>query len=138
MDTPALSVPERPPLHPLTVLLLETVAVTLAVVMLLGSFGFLLFGAAYRLLVPMCSGGRVMDARTDAHSIRGAAEMYLAQNPSAACPTVSQLVSERILSARTRTIDPWENAFEITCSGEDVKVVSAGPDETMGTGDDVE
>ncbi|MBN8610721.1 MAG: type II secretion system protein GspG [Deltaproteobacteria bacterium] len=119
-------------------ILAHALAVTTITFVLLAAAGILFQGAATRFLPRYECGGGIEQARTDAQSVRGAVEMYLAQNPSAACPTVSQLVSERILSARTRTIDPWENAFEITCSGEDVQVVSAGPDGRMDTEDDVQ
>lgn len=89
-------------------------------------------------VLPRLNDARVEQARTDAQSIRGAVEMYLAQNPSADCPSVDELVSERILSSRTRTTDPWDNAFSVECEGEDITVVSAGPDGQMGTEDDVE
>ncbi len=89
-------------------------------------------------VLPRLNDARIEQARTDSQSIRGAVEMYLAQNPSADCPNVQELVSERILSSRTRTADPWDNEFSIECEGEDVTVVSSGPDGQMGTEDDIE
>lgn len=89
-------------------------------------------------VLPRLQDARIEQARTDAQSIRGAVEMYLAQNPGSDCPSVQELVSERILSSRTRTADPWENEFAVECEGDDISVVSAGPDGQMGTGDDVE
>ena len=89
-------------------------------------------------VLPRLNDARIEQARTDAQSIRGAVEMYLAQNPSADCPTVDELVSERILSARTRSADPWDNPFSVECEGEDITVVSGGPDGQMGTEDDVQ
>jgi general secretion pathway protein G len=89
-------------------------------------------------VLPRLQDARIEQARTDSQSIRGAVEMYLAQNPSADCPNVDELVSERILSSRTRTADPWDNPFSIECEGEDVTVISSGPDGQMGTEDDVE
>jgi hypothetical protein len=83
-------------------------------------------------------GGGVAQARDDVQSIRGATEMYLAQNPRAACPTVETLVRERILSSRARRLDPWDRALVISCDGENVKVVSRGPDRVLGTADDIE
>lgn len=89
-------------------------------------------------VLPRLNDARIEQARTDAQSVRGAVEMYLAQNPSADCPTVEELVNERILSARNRTADPWDNEFVIECEGEDVSVISGGPDGQMGTEDDVQ
>jgi general secretion pathway protein G len=89
-------------------------------------------------VLPRLNDARIEQARTDAQSIRGAVEMYLAQNPSADCPTVDELVSERILSARTRSADPWDNPFSVECEGDDITVISGGPDGQMGTEDDVQ
>ncbi|MFN7702882.1 MAG: type II secretion system protein GspG [Deltaproteobacteria bacterium] len=89
-------------------------------------------------VLPRLNDARIEQARTDAQSIRGAVEMYLAQNPSADCPSVDELVSERILSSRSRTADPWDNPFSVECEGEDITVVSGGPDGQMGTEDDVQ
>ena len=89
-------------------------------------------------VLPRLNEARVQQARTDSQSIRSAVEMYLAQNPSADCPTVQELVSERVLSAQTRSTDPWDNDFSVECEGEDITVISAGPDGQMGTEDDVQ
>jgi hypothetical protein len=63
--------------------------------------------------------------------------MYLAQHPGAGCPTVDTLVRERVVSSRTQTRDPWDSKFSIACEGEDVTVVSPGPDRRLGTSDDI-
>lgn len=99
---------------------------------------FVVSGLGWWLMVPRhsCHGG-IEQARTDAQSLRGASEMYLAQSPGAACPTVEILVRERILSSQTRTLDPWDSKFAIACEGEDVTVVSPGPDRRLGTADDI-
>ncbi len=89
-------------------------------------------------VLPRLNEARIQQARTDAQSIRGAVEMYLAQNPSADCPTVDELVTERVLSANTRSRDPWDNEFSVECEGEDITVISAGPDGQMGSPDDVQ
>ena len=89
-------------------------------------------------VLPRLNEARITQARTDAQSIRGAVEMYLAQNPSGDCPSVEDLVEERVLSANTRSRDPWDNDFSVECEGEDITVISAGPDGQMGTEDDVQ
>ena len=100
---------------------------------------FVLSALGWWLLVPRhgCGGG-IEQARTDAQSLRGGVELYLAQNPGAACPTVEILVRERVVSSLTRTRDPWESKFSIVCEGEDVTVVSPGLDRRLGTADDIE
>lgn len=137
-NTSTLPSPERTDIHPLVLLFAHALALTATAFIFLAAAGILFLGAANRFLPRYECGGGIEQARTDAQSVRSAVEMYLAQNPSAACPTVSQLVSERILSARARSTDPWEREFAISCVGEDVIVVSGGPDGTMGTADDVE
>ncbi len=89
-------------------------------------------------VLPRLNEARVNQARTDAQSVRSAVEMYLSQNPGGGCPSISDLVSERILNSRTRTTDPWNNEFAIECDGDDISVVSAGPDGQMGTEDDIQ
>lgn len=89
-------------------------------------------------VLPRLNQARIEQARTDAQAVRGAVEMYLAQNPSADCPTVQELVSERMLNASSRTRDPWDHEFAIECEGDDVTVISAGPDGQMGTEDDIQ
>ena len=138
IDTPDLVASDGSVLHPFTHFVVQTAAVTASGLVLFTAFGVLLLGAVHRFQTVYACGGGVEQARTDAQSVRGAVEMYLAQNPEAACPTVEQLVSERILSSRTRTEDPWENKFRVTCDGEDVTVTSAGPDGRFGGEDDVE
>ncbi len=101
------------------------------------AIGCVLLMSILWVILPRPSGHRVTDARTDAQSVRSAVEMYLAVNPSAACPTMDELVSERWLSALTQTTDPWGNKFLVQCHGEDVDVTSSGPDGRMGTVDDV-
>jgi hypothetical protein len=104
---------------------------TFAGVLVLFSFGFVLA------TLPRLGGSRIEQARTDAQSLRGATEMYLAQHPGAGCPTVDTLVRERVVSSRTQTRDPWDSKFSIACEGEDVTVVSPGPDRRLGTSDDI-
>jgi hypothetical protein len=50
---------------------------------------------------------------------------------------MNDLTEERILSSSTRTEDPWGNAFNIECDGDDITVTSNGPDGESGTEDDV-
>ena len=137
-NTSTLPSPERTDIHPLVLIFAHALALTATAFIFLAAAGILILGAANRFLPRYECGGGIEQARTDAQSVRSAVEMYFAQNPSAACPTVDQLVAERILSARMRTVDPWGNRFTIACVGEDITVVSGGPDGTMGTEDDIQ
>lgn len=117
---------------------IERASPTILIVIVTGAVLMVLAVLFFIATLPRLGGSRIEQARTDAQSVRGAVEMFLAQNPSSGCPTVEQMVAERILSARTRTLDPWEGKFRIECGGGDVKVISAGPDHRFGTEDDVE
>jgi hypothetical protein len=61
--------------------------------------------------------------------------MYLTENDN--CPTVQDLVDDKILDRQTNTKDEWGNDFAIECDEEGPTVVSAGPDKQMGTDDDI-
>jgi general secretion pathway protein G len=88
-------------------------------------------------VMPRLQKARIESTRTDAQSIRAAAQMYLMENPSAGCPSVDDLVSARILDSSKRLSDAWDNAFHIECEGGDPFVMSAGPDGQFGTEDDI-
>jgi hypothetical protein len=75
-------------------------------------------------------------SRTDARTVAGAAEMYVAQH-SSRCPTLDDLRREGYLAASTHVEDAWDTPFRIACEGEEVVVSSAGPDGQHDTGDDV-
>lgn len=88
-------------------------------------------------VLPQFKKGQVKTAMTDAQSLRSAVTLYLGDNPGAGCPTVQDLVDGRYIDSQKRTTDPWNNEFTIDCSGDDVSVVSAGPDGQNGTEDDI-
>jgi hypothetical protein len=68
--------------------------------------------------------------------IHHAAQSFLAQNGEG-CPTLSLLKQEHFLAAEARDDDAWGNRFRVQCSGDDVVVVSSGPDGIANTADDV-
>jgi general secretion pathway protein G len=88
-------------------------------------------------VLPRLAEARNQQAETDALAVRSAVELYLANDPTADCPSMSDLVEERILSSSTRTEDPWGNEFNIECDGIDISVSSNGADGQAGTEDDV-
>lgn len=89
-------------------------------------------------VLPVCAcTSHVEQARTDSLAVRSAAELYLAQDPGAPCPRMKDLTRERILSSSTRTEDPWGMPFQIRCDGDDITIISGGPDRRLGTEDDV-
>ena len=70
--------------------------------------------------------------------MRGAVEMYLAENAGGDCPSTEELVEGGFLNRSTRSTDAWDNDFSIECESDDVTVISAGPDGQMGTEDDIQ
>lgn len=55
------------------------------------------------------------------------------------CPTIDELVASKQL--RRVPVDPWATKLDVRCPGskdpDGIDVVSAGPDRSMGTGDDL-
>lgn len=86
-------------------------------------------------VLPQIQKARVRSTKADAQTIRGAAVMYMSENDS--CPTVENLLEERILDKKTNTKDGWDNEFTIECDEDGPAVMSAGPDKQMGTEDDI-
>jgi general secretion pathway protein G len=78
---------------------------------------------------------RKRQARTDATTVQQAAVAY--QLEIGGCPTMDDLVREEILSAQSATTDPWGQPFHIECDGREPTATSPGPDETLGTEDDI-
>jgi general secretion pathway protein G len=76
------------------------------------------------------------ESRTRARTLQSAVTMYLF-NTGGDCPGIEDLVREAILDPTTDHDDGWGNAFAIECDENVVHVKSAGPDETMGTEDDL-
>ena len=72
--------------------------------------------------------------RRRARHVLSATEMY--QHEVGGCPTVADLVGERLLRAGSAT-DTYGVEFLIECSDRSVSVTSAGPDRVHHTEDDV-
>lgn len=77
-------------------------------------------------VLPALERSRLRQARSDAMTVRSAAEMYLAEDASADCPTVNDLVEARVLSSATSHTDPWGTEFTIQCDGDEITVTSEG------------
>ncbi len=79
---------------------------------------------------------RVETATTEVRTIEHAVQLWQQDHPNG-CPTVSQLQADRVLNDRTRSKDPWDNDYIVTCENGDVTVRSKGPDGQEGTDDDI-
>jgi general secretion pathway protein G len=111
---------------------------TLVEIMVVITIIALISGAVGFAVMPRLNKARIDSTRTDAQSIRAAAQMYLMENPGGGCPSMDDLVEERIVDSTKRITDAWDNQFQIDCEGGDIYVISAGPDGQFGTEDDVQ
>jgi hypothetical protein len=95
-------------------------------------------GAAAVVLTPPLGGrGRVTQSRSDALEVRSAVLLYMGQEAGADCPTMEELVHAGVLDHSRRTADAWDEDFVVECDGDDIEVISSGPDRTVGTEDDI-
>jgi hypothetical protein len=72
-----------------------------------------------------------------AKKILQAASVYAAASAQAGCPTITELIEAQSLDDDARVEDAWGNRFRIACEGAEPRVISAGPDGRLGTGDDL-
>lgn len=110
---------------------------TLIEVMIVMVIMALMAAGAGFMILPSLKRAQIKQTGTDAKTIASAAEMYMAEG-SGDCPTIQQLVDEKILSGKKNTQDSWDNDFQIECDEDGPIVRSAGPDEQFGTEDDIE
>ncbi|MDH5490959.1 MAG: type II secretion system GspH family protein [Myxococcales bacterium] len=89
-------------------------------------------------VLPQLQKARIESTRTDAQTISSAVVMYLMDTPGGGCPATSDLVEGGYIDRNKRTVDAWDQEFQIECQGTDVLVISSGPDQTFGTEDDVQ
>ena len=111
--------------------------VTLVEVLIVIAIMALIAGGVGFMVLPQMQKARVKTAKKDCQEIRKVATQYIALNTGVECPTVETLISERELDHDGGGRDPWDELYEISCSTDDVTVVSAGPDAQMGTEDDI-
>jgi general secretion pathway protein G len=98
----------------------------------------LIAGGVAVAVMPKLNEARIKGTQTDAQAVRAAAQMFMMENPRGGCPSVDDLIEERILDSKKRVSDAWDNEFRIECEGGEPFVISAGPDGQFGTEDDIE
>ena len=109
--------------------------VTLVEVLIVVAIMALIAGTVGFVVLPKMQQARVDTATTNARKIRQVATQYVALR-GGECPSVEKLVSEKELDAENNE-DPWGKPYKIDCGGDDIMVVSAGPDRQEGTPDDI-
>jgi general secretion pathway protein G len=111
--------------------------VTLFEVLIVVAILAMIAGGVAFFALPQFNKAKIDTARGAARVVRQAASQWRATNNETDCPSISQLVQDKLLDPGQNTADPWGQAFTISCSDEDVTVVSNGPDKKRGTKDDI-
>jgi general secretion pathway protein G len=111
--------------------------VTLFEVLIVVAILAMVAGGVAFFALPKFKEAQVKTAESAARIIRQAAQSWQATNSDGGCPTVSQLVQDKLLDPGQNTADPWGQAFVISCTEDDVVVLSTGGDKKKGTKDDV-
>jgi general secretion pathway protein G len=88
-------------------------------------------------VLPQLQRARVTQSRSDALEVRSAVLLFMGQEPGADCPTMDELQEAGVLDSSRRTNDAWDNPFIVECEGDDIAVISNGPDGQSGTEDDI-
>lgn len=88
-------------------------------------------------IVPRWQKAQIDTATTNARAIRNAAISWRATSGDDGCPSVSQLVQDKMIDSASKTEDPWGAAYKILCTEDDIYVTSSGPDKKDGTKDDI-
>jgi general secretion pathway protein G len=87
-------------------------------------------------ILPQLKKAKIKQTSGDAKAVASAAELYMSDKDG--CPTVQDLISEKILDQKKNTKDAWGHDFSIECDQDGVTVRSAGPDGQMGSEDDIQ
>jgi general secretion pathway protein G len=111
--------------------------VTLFEVLIVVAILAMVAGGVAVFALPQFEKAQIKTAESGARVIRDAVNTWRMSTGEASCPTVSQLIEERILDKAQNTNDPWNQAYAITCTEDDVIVTSAGKDKKKGSPDDI-
>lgn len=111
--------------------------VTLFEVLIVVAILAMIAGGVAFFALPQFNKAKINTAEGAARVIRQAASQWQATNNEVSCPTMSQLVQDKLLDPGQNTADPWGQPFTIACADEDVTVMSGGPDKKKGTKDDI-
>ncbi|MBN2802872.1 MAG: prepilin-type N-terminal cleavage/methylation domain-containing protein [Deltaproteobacteria bacterium] len=78
-------------------------------------------------LVSRLADARMKAAHQESCTIRSAVILYMAQN-GGECPSIEDLKSGGFLDTKMRTLDPWNNDYNVDCADGDPDVYSTGKD----------
>ena len=111
--------------------------VTLFEVLIVVAILAMIAGGVAFFALPQYQKAQVTTAKSHARIIRQAVSQWQATNNETTCPTMSQLVQEKLLDPGQTTNDPWGQPFTLSCSDDGVTVTSSGGDKKKGTKDDI-
>jgi general secretion pathway protein G len=112
--------------------------VTLFEVLIVVAILAMIAGGVAFFALPQFNKAKIDTAKGAARVVRQAASQWRATNNETECPSISQLVQDKLLDPGQNTADPWGQPFAISCTDEDVTVLSNGPDRKRGTKDDIQ
>ncbi|MCH2109792.1 MAG: type II secretion system GspH family protein [Polyangiaceae bacterium] len=111
---------------------------TLIEIMIVVAIIAMVAGGVAVVAIPKMKEAQIKTTQTAARVIRNAVSQWqLAENEFGTCPTVSQMIDDKVLDSGQNTDDPWGEPFVITCEDDEVVVSSSGPDKKKGTKDDI-
>ncbi|MGC4063557.1 MAG: type II secretion system protein [Polyangiaceae bacterium] len=115
-----------------------TRGVTLVEVLIVVAIVAMVAGGVTVFALPRYREAQIRSAETWARTIRAAVQNWQSTSNETSCPTIAQLVQEKHLDSGSTTVDPWGQQFQLTCSEDEVFVLSTGPDKKKGTKDDIQ
>ena len=110
--------------------LIEIMVVVAIIGLIMGGVGLMAFSRF--------QDAQVDTAKKDVVQIEQAVQMYKMQKSSKCPKSMQDLKAAGMINKVTK--DPWNTAYELKCPGDEgrqVDVISAGPDQEMGTEDDI-
>lgn len=111
--------------------------VTLVEVLIVVAIIAMVAGGVTVFALPKFKEAQIKTAETGARVIRSAVQDWQRVNNESTCPSVGQLVQEKHIDSAANTDDPWGEEYQLTCTEDDIYVVSKGPDKKKGTKDDI-
>jgi general secretion pathway protein G len=111
--------------------------VTLFEVLIVVAILAMVAGGVAVFALPRFQDSQKKTAEAGARTIRMAVQQWQAANNETSCPTVSQLIQDKQLDSGQNTNDPWNMAYSLSCTDDEVTVTSSGPDKKKGTKDDI-
>lgn len=115
----------------------RTRGVTLFEVLIVVAILAMVAGGVAVFALPKFQEAQKKTAESGARTIRMAVQQWQAANNETSCPTVSQLIQDKQLDSAQNTNDPWGQAYNLSCSDDEVTVISNGPDKKKGSKDDI-